>query len=138
MPTTKSLTIQNERNLQRAIKYILNPEKTMGQTLTSGYKINYVNNADFEMKLTRKMARLALGQSNKKSDQEVVARHIIQSFDPNDNLTPEEIHEIGRQTVLELTGGNHEFVIATHVDQDHYHNHIIFNATSSVDLKKFR
>ncbi|MDT2869195.1 relaxase/mobilization nuclease domain-containing protein, partial [Lactococcus lactis] len=95
MPTTKSLTIQNERNLQRAIKYILNPEKTMGQTLTSGYKINYVNNADFEMKLTRKMARLALGQSNKKSDQEVVARHIIQSFDPNDNLTPEEIHEIG-------------------------------------------
>ena len=62
MPTTKSLTIQNERNLQRAIKYILNPEKTNGQTLTSGYKINYVNNADYEMKLTRKMARLALGQ----------------------------------------------------------------------------
>ncbi|MGV8976360.1 relaxase/mobilization nuclease domain-containing protein [Lactococcus lactis] len=138
MPITHTIKIQNEKNLERAITYILNPEKTKNQTLTSGYKINYVNNANFEMKLTRKMARMALGQSNKKSDQEIIARHIIQSFDPNDALTPEEIHEIGRQTVLELTGGNHEFVIATHVDQDHCHNHIIFNATSSVDLKKFR
>ena len=55
-----------------------------------------------------------------------------------DNLSPEEVHEIGRKTALELTGGHHEFVIATHIDQGHLHNHIIFNATSSLDLKKFR
>ncbi|EPI10545.1 hypothetical protein D358_00613, partial [Enterococcus faecalis RP2S-4] len=45
MPTTKTLTIKKEKNLERAIKYILNPEKTKNQTLTSGYKINAVNNA---------------------------------------------------------------------------------------------
>lgn len=138
MPTTKTLTIKKEKNLERAIKYILNPEKTKNQTLTSGYKINAVNNAFFEMGLTRQLAKSVLGQSNKKENQEVIARHIIQSFDPNDELTPEEVHEIGRQTAKEFLGEGYEFVIATHVDKDHLHNHIIFNTTSSVDLKKFR
>lgn len=69
---------------------------------------------------------------------ELSIKNIIQSFAPEDKLTPEEIHEIGRQTVLELTGGNHEFVIATHIDKEHIHNHIIFNSTSTVDFKKFR
>ena len=138
MPTTKTLTIKGEENLRHAIKYIMNPEKTKNQTLTSGYKINAVNNAFFEMGLTRQLAKSVLGQSNKKENQEVIARHIIQSFDPNDELTPEEVHEIGRQTAMEFLGGDYEFIIATHVDQDHLHNHIIFNTTSSVDLKKFR
>ncbi|WP_195957999.1 relaxase/mobilization nuclease domain-containing protein [Enterococcus gallinarum] len=138
MPTTKTLTIKQERNLQRAIEYILNPEKTKNQTLTSGYKLNAVNNAFFEMSLTRRLATNIKGQSNKKTTEEVLARHIIQSFDPADNLTPEEVHEIGRQTALEFLGEDYEFVIATHVDKDHLHNHIIFNATSTVDLKKFR
>ena len=51
-----------------------------------------------------------------------MAHHIVQSFAPDENLTPEEIHELGRKTVLELTGGDHEFIVATHVDQDHIHN----------------
>lgn len=138
MPTTKSLTIKTEDNLRRAIKYIVDPKKTNNQTLTSGHKINAVNNAFFEMSLTRDLAENVLGNSNKKADQQVIARHIIQSFDPNDDLTPEEVHEIGRQTVLEFLGDEYEFVIATHVDKDHLHNHIIFNTTSTVDLKKFR
>lgn len=138
LPITKSLAIKSEFNLKRAVKYIINPDKTNSGTLTSGYLINSVNNAYFEMGLTRQMAQRTIGYKNKKSDNEVLARHLIQSFDPNDNLSPEEIHEIGRQTVLELTGGNHEFIIATHVDKDHIHNHIIFNATSSKDFKKFR
>lgn len=138
MPTTKTLTIKQEKNLRRAIEYILNPQKTNNQTLTSGHKINSVNNAFFEMNLTKKLARNILGKSNKTSDKEVIARHIIQSFDPNDDLTPEEVHEIGRQTALEFLGEDYEFVIATHTDTDHLHNHIIFNTTSSVDLKKFR
>ena len=138
MPTTKALTVKGEKNLKRAIEYILNPEKTKNQTLTSGHKINAVNNAFFEMNLTRKLAENVLGQSNKKSNDEVIARHLIQNFDPNDNLTPEEVHEIGRQTALEFLGDEYEFVIATHVDKDHLHNHIIFNTTSTVDLKKYR
>ena len=65
------------------------------------------------------------------------SHHIIQSFSPDDNLTPEQVHEIGRQTMLELTGGNYEFVIATHTDKDHLHNHIILNTTNTSTLKKF-
>ncbi|MDG4985114.1 relaxase/mobilization nuclease domain-containing protein [Lactococcus lactis] len=68
----------------------------------------------------------------------VFAHHIIQSFDPKDNITPEQAHEIGEKMMLQFTEGKHEFVIATHVDQDQIHNHIIFNSTSNVDLKKFR
>ena len=135
MPTTKTLTIKQERNLQRAIEYILNPEKTKNQTLTSGHKLNAVNNAFFEMSLTRRLATNIKRTVEQKTTEEVLARHIIQSFDPADNLTPEEVHEIGRQTALEFLGEDYEFVIATHVDKDHLHNHIIFNATSTVDLK---
>lgn len=135
MPITKTLTIKSEQNLQRAVQYIMNPKKTDELKLSSGHKINHLKNADFEMLLTRNFAR-DTSVSNRKS--EVLARHIIQSFSPEDKLSPEEIHEIGRQTVLELTNGSHEFVIATHVDKDHIHNHIIFNATNFVDLKKFR
>lgn len=71
------------------------------------------------MLLTRNFAR-DTSVSNRKS--EVLARHIIQSFYPEDKLSPDEIHEIGRKTVLELTNGSHEFVNATHIDKDHIHN----------------
>ncbi|EGO9273820.1 relaxase/mobilization nuclease domain-containing protein, partial [Enterococcus faecalis] len=62
--------------------------------------------------------------------QAVLGHHLVQSFSPEDDLTPEEIHEIGRQTVLEFTGSEYEFVIATHVDRKHIHNHIIINSTN--------
>ncbi len=88
------------------------------------------------MSLTRRLATNIKRTVEQKTTEEVLARHIIQSFDPADNLTPEEVHEIGRQTALEFLGEDYEFVIATHVDKDHLHNHIIFNATSTVDLKK--
>ena len=138
VPTTKTITIKKDRNLKRAINYILDPKKTKNQTLTSGHKINAVNNAYFEMGLTRKLATSVKGSQNKKNDEEVIARHIIQSFSPEDKLTPEEVHEIGRKTALEFLGEDYEFVIATHIDKDHLHNHIMFNTTSTVDLTKFR
>lgn len=68
---------------------------------------------------------------------EVFAHHIIQSFDSKDNITPEQAHEIAEKMMLQFTERKHEFVIATHVDQDHIHNHIIFNSASNVDLKNF-
>src|SRR5699024_9406564 len=76
--------------------------------------------------------------SDLKNDKRVLAHHIIQSFSPEDNLTPEQVNEIGRKTALELTGGNYQFVVATHMDKGHLHNHIIFNTTNEVTLKKFR
>ncbi|WP_444811858.1 relaxase/mobilization nuclease domain-containing protein, partial [Streptococcus canis] len=47
----------------------------------------------------------------------VLAHHIVQSFSPDDNLTPEEVNEIGRKTALEFTGGDYQFVVATHMDK---------------------
>lgn len=87
---------------------------------------------------TRSIGKKLVQDKSPNQKGETIARHIIQSFSPEDNLTAEEVQEIGRQTVMELTGGNHEFVIATHIDKGYLHNHIIFNATSSTDLKKFR
>lgn len=76
--------------------------------------------------------------SDLKNPNRVLAHHVIQSFSPNDELTPEEVNEIGRKTALELTGGDYQFVVATHQDKGHLHNHIIFNTTNQVTLKKFR
>ena len=137
MPTTKTWQIRDKDYLRNAVKYILKDEKTRGGTLTSGYHIQNVQSADFEMLLTRDLAISINGQKSK-SKNEIFAFHMEQSFSPEEQLTPEEIHEIGRQTILELTEGKYEFIIATHVDKAHIHNHIIFNATSSFDLKKFR
>ncbi|KAF0073002.1 relaxase/mobilization nuclease domain-containing protein, partial [Streptococcus agalactiae] len=76
--------------------------------------------------------------SDLKNDNRVLAHHIVQSFSPDDKLTPEEVNEIGRKTALEFNGGDYQFVVATHVDKGFLHNHIIFNTTNEVTLKKFR
>lgn len=160
MVVTKVLQIKKTDSLKRAVKYILDDAKTLetdlskdipfplvvkdGQVyhqLISGHLVSNLGQADIEMCLTKKLADQRLGrkeQSDLKSGKGVLAHHLIQSFSPEDNLSLEEIHEIGRQTVLELTGGHHEFVMATHVDKDHIHNHIIFSSTNTVTLKKFR
>lgn len=137
MTITKTSQIKSETQLGRALEYIINAKKTMNETLVSGHALNNVHNAEFEMLRTRRFAQKLKGYYSNGKD-EVFAHHIIQSFDPKDNITPEQAHEIGEKMMLQFTEGKHEFVIATHVDQDHIHNHIIFNSTSNVDLKKFR
>ncbi|MGJ3587069.1 relaxase/mobilization nuclease domain-containing protein [Lactococcus lactis] len=137
MTITKTSQIKSETQLKNSLEYIINGDKTMNETLVSGHALNNIHNAEFEMLRTRRFAQKMKGNfSNGKG--EVFAHHIIQSFDPKDNITPEKAHEIGEKMMLQFTEGKHEFVIATHVDQDHIHNHIIFNSTSNVDLKKFR
>ena len=156
----KTMQIKTPERLTRSVKYILNPKKTnvpyvetekdfpvtftedkKMMQLVSGHQISNVNYADQEFFLTKIMANASNGNpdnSDMNNPNRVMAHHIVQSFAPDENLTPEEIHELGRKTVLELTGGDHEFIVATHVDQDHIHNHIIFNTTNSITLKKFR
>lgn len=160
MVVTKAIQIKNTGNLKRAVKYILDEAKTVElvtnsnqsfpvilkdgklQTqLVSGHLIGQERKAAEEFILTKKLADTRFGRketSDLVTEKGVLAHHLIQSFDPSDNLTAEEIHEIGRKTVLELTKGKHEFVIATHVDKNHIHNHIIFNTTDTSSLKKFR
>ena len=153
--------IKTPSNLKIAVRYILNEAKTLvsgtaesdldfplvyhdgelQMKLVSGNGISDFSVADEEMVMTKLTAAFKKGDDDLKelsSGKQVLAHHIIQSFSPDDNLTPEQVHEIGRQTMLELTGGNYEFVIATHTDKDHLHNHIILNTTNSSTLKKFR
>ena len=162
MVVIKSPTqIKTPANLKRAVNYILNEAKTLvpgtaesnldfplvyhdgelQMKLVSGNGFSDFSVADEEMVMTKLAAAFKKGDDDLKelsSGKQVLAHHIIQSFSPDDNLTPEQVHEIGRQTMLELTGGNYEFVIATHTDKDHLHNHIILNTTNTSTLKKFR
>ncbi|HEM4215825.1 TPA: relaxase/mobilization nuclease domain-containing protein, partial [Streptococcus suis] len=71
-----------------------------------------------------------------KHQQNIHAHHLIQSFSPEDNLTPEEINRIGYDTMMELTGGRFKFIVATHTDKDHVHNHILINAIDRNSDKK--
>ena len=65
-----------------------------------------------------------------------LGRHLIQAFQPGE-VTPEQAHEIGMELAKEILGGKYEFVLTTHIDKDHVHNHLIFNAVSFVDHKHY-
>lgn len=67
-----------------------------------------------------------------------LAYHLIQSFSPDDAVTPELAHKLGRKLAMEFTDGKFEFVVATHINKDSIHNHIIINAVSFYDYKKLR
>ncbi|MBC5617925.1 relaxase/mobilization nuclease domain-containing protein [Streptococcus anginosus] len=116
-------------------------EENVSLQLVSGHNIITPTNAFDEFVMTKYLAEL---QSENKelsdlhNEKRVLAHYLIQSFSPEDNLTPEQVHEIGRKTALEFTGGDYQFVVATHIDRGHLHNHIIFNTTNEVTLKKFR
>lgn len=118
-----------------AINYIENPDKTDGQELISGYN-TAPQTAVLDFSVTAAMARKARNTSSKKQGN--LAYHLIQSFSPDDAVTPEQAHELGRKLAMEFTDGKFEFVVATHINKDSIHNHIIINAVSFYDYKKLR
>lgn len=122
--------------LPKAIEYICNPEKTEEQLLVSGYNCEPYS-AAFEFRATAALGREIRGDFTNTGGADNLAYHMIQSFSPYDNITPEQAHELGKKWADEVLGGRYEYVIATHVDKGHIHNHIIFNATSFLDYKKF-
>ena len=67
----------------------------------------------------------------------IIARHVIQSFDVGE-VSPELAHEIGKQFADEILGGKYEYVLTTHIDKDHVHNHLIFNAVDFVDHHAYK
>ncbi|VML65041.1 relaxase [Streptococcus pneumoniae] len=91
------------------------------------YNVNFSNNDKlYESRNDRQ----------EKHQQNIHAHHLIQSFSPEDNLTPEEINRIGYEIMMELTGGRFKFIVATHTDKDHVHNHILINAIERNSDKK--
>ena len=108
--------------LNKAVSYIENPDKTDGQLFISGYNTEpQTASLDFEMTAT--MARKAHRSASRRNQN--LAYHLIQSFSPDDDLTPEQAHELGKKLASEFTEGRFEFVVATHLDKNHLHNHII-------------
>ena len=103
--------------------------------LVSGYNCEpQTASIDFEM--TAVLAHKARNLKRKRSTN--LAYHLIQSFSPEDAVTPEQAHELGNKLAFEYTGGKYEYVVATHIDKGHIHNHIMLNAVSFYDYKKPR
>lgn len=135
MAITKIKAIKATVN--KAIAYITNPQKTDGKLLVSGYKVE-PSYAAIEFKMTAELAKDIKGDYSNTGKANNLAYHTIQSFAKIDKITPEEAHELGKKLVDEMLKEKHEYVIATHIDKGHIHNHIIFNAISYEDFKKFR
>ncbi len=145
MVVTKHFATHGKKYRRRLIKYILNPDKTDNLKLVSDfgmrnyldfpshaemvemYNVNFSNNDKlYESRNDRQ----------EKHQQTIHAHYLIQSFSPEDNLTPEEINRIGYEIMMELTGGRFKFIVATHTDKDHVHNHILINAIDRNSDKK--
>ena len=124
MAVTKIKPVKS--TLSKALDYIQNPDKTDGKMLVSSFGCSY-ETADIEFGFTLSQA---LDKGNN------LAHHLIQSFEPGE-VDYEKAHEIGRQLADAVTKGQHEYVLTTHIDKGHIHNHIIFCAVNFVDYHKY-
>ncbi|HFR3265210.1 TPA: SAG1250 family conjugative relaxase [Streptococcus suis] len=145
MVVTKHFVTHGKKYRRHLIKYILNPDKTDNLKLVSDFGMsNYLDFPSYEEMV--EMYNVNFTNNDKlyesrndrqeKHQQNIHAHHLIQSFSPEDNLTPEEINRIGYETMMELTGGRFKFIVATHTDKDHVHNHLLINAIDSNSDKK--
>lgn len=145
MVVTKHFATHGKKYRRRLIKYILNPDKTDNLKLVSDFGMsNYLDFPSYEEMV--EMYNVNFTNNDKlyesrndrqeKHQQNIHAHHLIQSFSPEDNLTPEEINRIGYETMMELTGGRFRFIVATHTDKNHVHNHILINAIDRNSDKK--
>ena len=124
MAVTKIHPIKS--TLRKALDYIENPDKTDEKLFVSSYGCSY-ETADIEF-------QMLLDQALKKGNN--LAHHLIQAFEPGET-TPEQAHEIGRQLADEVLGGKYPYVITTHIDKGHLHNHIIFCAVDMANQRKY-
>lgn len=114
MAVTKIHAIKS--TLGKALAYIENPDKTAGQLLVSGYNCeSQTASVDFEM--TAVLAHKVRNLKRKRSAN--LAYHLIQSFSPEDAVTPEQAHALGNKLAFEYSGGKYEYVVATHIDKGH-------------------
>ena len=112
--------------LKKALGYIENPDKTGGKLLVSSFACPY-EAADIEFEML-------LAQAYQKGNN--LAHHLIQSFAPGE-ATAEQAHEIGKQLADEVLQGKYPYVLITHIDKGHVHNHLIFCAVDMVNQRKY-
>ncbi len=117
--------------VKKAVDYITNPDKTDEQNLVSSYGCS-PETADLEFAMTAK-----LGADNVMEKGDNLAWHMIISFKPGEITDPNVAHEVATKIADSVLKGKHEYVLSTHVDKDHVHCHLIFNATNFVDYHKY-
>ena len=116
--------------LQSHTAYVQNPDKTEQGELVSSYECSPLT-VDEEFLLTKKLYEQKVGR-----DRDVIAYQVRQSFRPGE-ITAEEANKVGYEFAMRFLKGKHAFIVATHVDRAHIHNHIIFNSTALDGTHKF-
>ena len=140
MATTRliPLHVGKGRTFKTAIKdiigYVKNPEKTEGGELVTGYQCN-PQIADAEFLFFKTLYQQTTGRERGRDD--VIAYHLRQSFVPGE-ITPEEANRLGQELARRFTRGNNAYIVATHTDKAHIHNHIIVSAVTLDHSRKFR
>ncbi|MGA6362498.1 relaxase/mobilization nuclease domain-containing protein [Faecalibacterium prausnitzii] len=119
--------------LKDRTNYAQNPDKTEKGELVNSYQCSPLT-VDEEFMLTKKLYEQATGRSQKSN---IIAYQIRQSFRPGE-ITAEEANRIGYELASRFLKGKHAFIVATHTDREHIHNHIIYNSTTLDGTRKFR
>ena len=120
--------------IQAIIDYVENPEKTDYGNLIASWQCDS-RVADREFLLSKQQYIRNTGRVRGSDD--VIAYHLRQSFRPGE-ITPEEANRLGCELARRFTKGNHAYIVCTHIDKAHVHNHIIWNSTSLDEQRKFR
>ena len=121
------------RSLSDRTDYAKNPDKTEKGELVTGYRCDPFT-VDEEFMLTKRKYEQITGRHQRR---DVIAYQIRQSFKPGE-ITPEEANRLGWELALRFTKGKFAFIVATHTDRAHIHNHIVFNSTSLDGTRKFK
>ena len=119
--------------LHNHTSYIQNPDKTEQGELVSSYQCSPLT-VDEEFLLTKRLYEQTTGRSQKS---DVIAYQIRQSFKPGE-ITAEEANKVGYELAMRFTKGKYAFIVATHTDRAHIHNHIIYNSTALDGTRKFK
>lgn len=119
--------------LKSRTDYAQNPDKTEQGQLVSSYKCSPLT-VDEEFMLSKRQYELVTGRRQKN---DVIAYQIRQSFKPGE-ITAEEANKVGYELAMRFTKGKYAFLVATHTDREHIHNHIIYNSTALDCSRKFR
>ena len=139
MATTRIIAMHKNKGksvsqcLKARIAYAVNPDKTDEGLYVTSY-VCTPETADKEFLLTKREYRTLTGRTQ---EHDVIAYQFRQSFRPGE-ITPEEANQIGYELAERLLKGEHAFIVATHVDRQHIHNHIIWNSTALDATHKFR
>ena len=139
MATTRIIPMHKNKGktiakcLSDRTSYALDPEKTNNGALVSSYQCN-PSIVDSEFLFSKKRY---VSQTGREQKNDVIAYQVRQSFKPGE-ITPEEANRLGYEFAMRFLKGKHAFIVATHIDKKHIHNHIIWNSTSLDCQRKFR